>query len=272
MEPWNNLPGKVVLVTGASSGLGRELCLDLAKAGCLIIAAARRVDRLNSLCDEINQTNELPSTKTVVFVELDVTSKENKIVEAVQKALDAFGRIDVLINNAGYRGSISSVIDISQEEWDRTMKTNLDGQWLVAKSVMAHMIKTRIAGSIINISSTAGLNRVLAPGSVSYVNSKSALHALTKVMSLEMGRYGIRVNAIAPGIFQSEITEELFKKKWLTNIERKGVPLKKFVQANPGLTSLIRYLIHDSSYYISGNVFIVDSGYSLPGFPLFSSL
>ncbi|XP_047313832.1 3-oxoacyl-[acyl-carrier-protein] reductase FabG-like [Impatiens glandulifera] len=210
MEPWNKLPKKVVLVTGASSGLGREFCLDLAKAGCLIIAAARRVDKLNSLCDEINQTNELSSTIKAVFVELDVTSNENKIVEAVQKAWDAFGRIDVLINNAGVRGSVSSVIDISKEEWNQTMKTNLDGPWLVAKNVMAHMIKARIAGSIINISSNAGLNRVIVPGAVSYVNSKSALHTLTKKIVI-IG-------------------------------------------------------------YVSGNVFIVDSGYTLPGFPLSSSL
>ena len=110
LEPWQDLEGKVVLVTGASSGLGSEFCLNLAKAGCKIVAAARRVDRLKSLCDEINNLtySNLPPNADrpvrAVVVELDVTSGGSSISASVQKAWEAFGRIDVLLNNAGIRG------------------------------------------------------------------------------------------------------------------------------------------------------------------------
>ena len=101
LEPWLQLSDKVVLVTGASSGLGRDYCLDLAKAGCRIVAAARRIDRLKSLCDEINGQSGEPRA---VAVELDVSGSGASIEAAVNKAWDAFGRVDALINNAGVRG------------------------------------------------------------------------------------------------------------------------------------------------------------------------
>lgn len=91
-------------------------------------------------------------------------------------------------------------------------------------------------------------------------------------MALELGDYNIRVNSIAPGVFQSQITEALLKKTWMKNVAEKSVPLKTFGTSDPALTTLIRYLIHDSSSYVSGNVFIVDAGYTLPGYPIFSSL
>ena len=111
LEPWGELAGKVVMVTGASSGIGRDFCSDLSKAGCRIIAAARRIDRLQSLCDEINSNSSNGSTKSsqdlrAVAIELDVSANGSAIEAAVQKAWDAFGRIDGLVNNAGFRGEI----------------------------------------------------------------------------------------------------------------------------------------------------------------------
>lgn len=103
MEPWNDLSGKVVMVTGASSGIGLEFCLNLAKVDCRIIAAARRVDRLKSLCNQINSNCEGPPH--AIAVQLDVAADAATIESAVQTAWDAFGRIDVLINNAGVRGT-----------------------------------------------------------------------------------------------------------------------------------------------------------------------
>lgn len=103
MEPWKELSGKVVMVTGASSGIGLEFCLDLAKAGCRIVAAARRVDKLKSLCDQINSISEGP--RRAITIELDVAADGATIESAVQTAWDAFGRIDALVNNAGVRGT-----------------------------------------------------------------------------------------------------------------------------------------------------------------------
>ncbi|OMO78466.1 Short-chain dehydrogenase/reductase SDR [Corchorus olitorius] len=277
LEPWADLSGKVVMVTGASSGIGREFCLDLAKAGCRIVAAARRVDRLKSLCDEINSLT-FPSSQPQasgprgVAVELDVSADGATVQSSVKTAWDAFGRIDALINNAGVRGNVNSPLDLPEEEWNQIIRTNLTGSWLVSKYVCIHMRDANQGGSIINISSIAGLQRGQLPGGVAYSSSKAGINTMTKSMAVELGEHKIRVNSISPGLFKSEITQGLMKKDWLTNVATRTVPLRTFGTSDPALTSLVRYLIHDSSEYVSGNLFIVDAGATLPGLPLFSSL
>ncbi|XP_042488093.1 3-oxoacyl-[acyl-carrier-protein] reductase FabG-like [Macadamia integrifolia] len=268
LEPWNRLDGKVVMVTGASSGIGLEFCLDLAKAGCKIIAAARRKDRLVSICNEINQF----SSNRAVAVELDVSAKGPEIDASVQKAWDAFGWIDALVNNAGIRGSVKSSLNLSEEEWNNTIATNLTGSWLVTKYVCRRMCDANLKGSVINISSSAAVNRGQLPGSIAYASSKAALNTLTKITALELGLHKIRVNSISPGLFRSEITEKLMEREWLKKVAMRIVPLREHGTSDPALTSLVRYLIHESSEYVSGNVFIVEAGATLPGVPLFSSL
>ncbi|KAL4354370.1 hypothetical protein GQ457_06G016770 [Hibiscus cannabinus] len=275
LEPWTNLSGKVVMVTGASSGLGRDFCLDLGKAGCRIVAAARRVDRLKSLCDDINRLSfpePQSSGPRAVAVELDVCADGATIQSSVKAAWDAFGRIDALINNAGIRGQVKDPLELSEEEWDKTIRTNLTGTWLVSKHVAIHMRDASQGGSIINISSIAGLNRGQLPGGLAYASSKAGLNTMTKTMAMELGMYKIRVNSISPGLFKSEITQDLMKKDWLTNVAKRTVPLRTYGTADPALTSLVKYLIYDSSEYVTGNVFIVDAGATLPGVPIFSSL
>ncbi|KAL2895843.1 3-oxoacyl-[acyl-carrier-protein] reductase FabG [Bienertia sinuspersici] len=266
----SGLQGKVAMVTGASSGLGREFCLDLAKSGCKIVAAARRIDRLQSLCDHINLSSSSSSAGNgdvrAVAVELDVSADGKTIDASVHKAWEAFGCIHALVNNAGIRGNVKSSLDITEEEWDNTLRTNLTGAWLVSKSVGIRMRDAKVGGSIINISSIAGLNRGQLPGSVAYSASKAGM------MAVELGVYKIRVNSISPGLFKSEITENLMGKDWLNKVAMKTVPLQTYGTSDPALTSLVRYLIHDSSEYVTGNLFIVDAGATLPGVPIFSSL
>ncbi|WOK92582.1 hypothetical protein Cni_G01273 [Canna indica] len=270
--PSRKLEGKVVMVTGASSGIGREICLDLAAAGFNVVAAARRADRLRSLCDEINGSRTPPSSVLSVAVDLDVSAGESEIEAAVQKAWDAFGRIDVLVNNAGVRGGVHSPLDWPEEEWNATIATNLTGLWLVTKHVCRRMVDAKQKGSVINISSTSGINRGKLPGAIAYAVSKEGVNALTKVMALELGVHNIRVNSISPGIFKSEITENLLQKSWINKVAMKIVPLRTFGTSDPAITSLVRYLIHESSEYVTGNIFIIDAGATLPGLPIFSSL
>ncbi|KAJ9544059.1 hypothetical protein OSB04_023766 [Centaurea solstitialis] len=258
LEPWRNLKGTIVMVTGASSGIGWEFCIDLAKAGCRIVAAARRIDRLKSLCDKINDDDQ--AVAVAVAVELDVSADGASIEASVVKAWNAFGR------------PVRNPLNLSEEDWDRTFRTNVTGSWLVSKYVGLQMVASNQGGSIINISSTAGLNRGHLPGALAYASSKSALNTMTKVMAMELGRHKIRVNSISPGIFKSEITEDLLQKNWLKNVVSKTMPLRELGTTDPALTSLVKYLIHGSSDYVTGNIFIVDSGYTLAGVPIFSSL
>eukprot|EP01018_Ginkgo_biloba_P022614 Gb_35109 [translate_table: standard] len=127
-------------------------------------------------------------------------------------------------------------------------------------------------GSIINISSIDAVGRGHIPGTLAYAASKEGVNTMTKVMAIELGKYDIRVNAIAAGLFRSEITAELMKKDWLHRVATKIVPLQKWGELDPALTSVIHLLASDSSAYITGNIFIVDGGVTLAGIPLYSSL
>ncbi|KAJ0883369.1 putative 3-oxoacyl-[acyl-carrier-protein] reductase [Helianthus annuus] len=279
LEPWHDLTGKVVFVTGASSGIGKEFCLDLARAGCKIIASARRVDLLKSLCDEINgmkSSSAGPENDKVGFrafaVQLDVSADEKTIEAAVEKAWGAFGHIDALINNAGLSGQPRHPLDYKEKDWEYMFRTNTTGSWLVAKHVGLRMRKAKRGGSVINISSITGTGRVYLPGGVAYASSKAAVNTMTKVMAMELGANNIRVNCINPGIFRTEITQGLVDKDWFNNVTLKTIPMKTLGTINPALTGLTRYLIHDSSAYVTGSCFIADAGTSLVSLPIFSSL
>ncbi|KAJ3672280.1 hypothetical protein LUZ60_007001 [Juncus effusus] len=260
------MKGKIVMVTGASSGIGRDLCIYLVKNGCRVVAAARRVERLRSLCDQLNGSDSpVSDSLKAKAVELDVTASDSQIEAVVKRAWDAFGQIDALVNNAGVRGGVYSPLEWPEEEWNKLINTNLTGSWLVTKHVCKLMHHAGLKGSVVNISSIVGLHRGQLPGGVAYTASKAAVNAITEDMALELGPYQIRVNSISPGIFRSEITEGLMHKPWLSNVARRTVPLQTFGATDPALTSVVKYLIDDSSEYVSGNIFIVDAGATLPG-------
>ncbi|KAG5574092.1 hypothetical protein H5410_063858 [Solanum commersonii] len=259
------------MVTGASSGIGLEFCLNLAKAGCRIIAAARRVDRLTSLCHDINNLDG-PAQRAVA-IQLDITADGATVAAAVKLAWDAFRHIDALVNNAGIIGSVSSSLELSEEKWEHTFKTNLRGAWLVLKYICRHMREAKQGGgSVINISSVLGLNRGQLLGFLAYASSKISLNMVTKIMALELGVDNIKVNSISPRIFNSAITKSLVEKEWFNNVTLRTIPLRTLGTIDPALPSVVRYLIHDSSEYVSGNVFIVDAGATLATVPIFSSL
>lgn len=277
------LEGKVVLVTGASSGLGREFALSFARRGCNIVATARRTQLLISLCQDIDKlNNSAPASLQgcsnsrllvkALAVKLDVSQSDAVVDAAVGIAWQCFGRIDVLINNAGFRGNVNSSLDLKEDEWNKVITTNLRGTWLVSKAVGKRMREAKRGGSIINISSIGGLSRGEVPGGIAYSASKAGINAMTKIMALELGMYNIRVNAVAPGLFRSEITAGLMEKDWLNTVARKIVPLQTWGEIEPTLTSTLHLLASDTSAYTTGNIVIIDGGQSLPGVPLYSSL
>ena len=184
------LGGRVAIVTGASSGLGRHFALVLARAGVKVAVTARRVDRLQALAAEIEGLGgqALP-------LALDVTDPK-AVGDAVAAAAGQLGPISVLINNAG-TVVVKPALEHTPEDWDRVIDTNLKGVWLMARETARHMVDEDHGGSIVNIASMLG--SVVMQQVPSYCASKAGVIQLTKALALELARHRIRVNAIAPG-------------------------------------------------------------------------
>jgi len=196
-----SLRGKIALVTGASSGIGACVAKGLAKAGATVVVAARRLDRLESLVTDIERANGI-----ALAVQIDVRDKES-IAAAYDKAEQELGVIDIIINNAGVADS-KNFTKIDDDSLDFVMGTNFNGVWNIAQEGTKRLIKAQKPGSIINIASVLGIT--VTPGQTAYCASKGAVVQLTRAMALDLMRYNIRVNAIAPGWFKTEINENYF--------------------------------------------------------------
>ncbi|MGA8204138.1 MAG: SDR family NAD(P)-dependent oxidoreductase [Woeseiaceae bacterium] len=243
-----DLTGKRALVTGASSqGLGRFFALTLADAGCEVVLAARRVEPMQELAKQI----EARQVRADV-IRLDVTDRES-----VDQALDE-QVFDIVVNNAG-TSVAKPVLDQSFDDFDRIIKTNLYGTWLVSTAAARAMKAAGRSGSIINIASITGLRQAeyLTP----YAVSKSGVVHLTKQLALELARYNIRVNAIAPGYFESDLTREYLRSgKGEKLLQR--IPMRRFGDYE-SLRGPLLLLASDRSAYVTGAVIPVDGGHLL---------
>lgn len=248
--PWD-VTGKVVLVTGASSGLGAHFARTLAGAGASVVVAARRVDRLSALCEELETAGG-----EVAPVRLDVTDPES-IAAAVERVGASFGPIDVLVNNAGV-GLSSRFVDTTVDQWNEVIGTNLLGVANVARAVVTSMMAAERPGSIINIASIMGLRT--GPAASAYGSSKAAVMHLTRGMALELARYRIRVNAIVPGFFATELMEQTQDPTWLGALER-GIPQRRIGQL-VDLDGPLLLLASEASSYMTGSMLVVDGGHS----------
>ena len=247
------LEDKHAIVTGASSGLGRYFALTLAKAGAKVAVAARRTDRLMELVDEIASFDghALP-------VALDVTDPAS-VSKAVETAETELGRLDILVNNAGVTQP-KMAIDVTEEDWDSVVGTNLRGSWRVAQETARHMKRLGHGGSIINIASilSFGVTRQLS----TYAISKAAVVQMTKAMAVELTRDNIRVNAIAPGYIETDFNRDFFAtdrgKKMISRI-----PQQRLGQMSD-LDGALLLLSGDGSQYMTGSVITIDGGHTLP--------
>jgi len=250
METLFNLNGRTALVTGASSGLGQHFAKTLVKAGAKVALAARRTDRLVQFTDELRNLGF-----EVAFHEMDVTKLET-IVSALDQLENELGVIDVLVNNAGVANTLLAT-EIDESEWDRVIDTNLKGAWLVAQQVAQRLIQKNKPGTIINISSIMGYR--VAKAVSSYAASKAGLIQLTKSLALEWAKENIRVNAIAPGYFMTEMNEGFFEEKQSENII-KNIPQRRIGQPEE-LAGCLLLLASDASSYMTGTTIVVDGGH-----------
>ena len=244
-----DLTDKVAVVTGASSGLGRRFATTLAGAGAKVAIAARRVERLSALAREIEAGHgrALP-------VGLDVTDPQS-VRACVAAAENELGPISVLVNNAGV-GFPETALDLSEADWDRVIATNLKGAWMMAQECARHMVRLGHGGSIVNIASVLGL----AGGAqgVAYCASKAGVVNMTRALAIDLARHDIRVNAIAPGYFDSEITHELLTGPHAERL-RRTIPQRRFGEQGD-LDGPLLLLASEASRHMTGSVVVVDGG------------
>ena len=246
------LEGQRVLVTGASSGLGRHFAVTLAKAGAAVAVAARSTEKLVDSAKEIRGLGG-----SVTAVSLDVTDAAS-VHEAVARAEADMGPITTLVNNAGVVVS-KPLFEHDENDWDRVVDTNLKGAWLVAQEVARRMVAHGQGGGIINIASILGL-RVVG-GLPEYCASKAGLIHLTKVLALELARHKIRVNAIAPGYIGTDLNRGFFKSEAGRAMVRR-IPQRRVGEPRD-LDGALLLLASDASRYMTGAVITVDGGHLL---------
>ncbi|MGW0946484.1 SDR family NAD(P)-dependent oxidoreductase [Streptomyces sp. NPDC002623] len=249
-----SLAGRTAVVTGASSGLGARFATVLASAGATVLAAARRLDRLKELADDD------PRIRPVVC---DVSRAQDR-VRLMETALDETGRIDVLVNNAGAPGAVRAE-DESADDFADVLAVNLVAPFHLAR-LLAEAEATahdhgRTTRSVVNVSSVLGLVSGAPLGGAAYAASKAGLIGLTRELAGQWGRAGVRVNALAPGWFRSEMTEGLFSDERSRRWVERGTMLGR--GGEPGeLDGALLYLASDASAYCTGQVLTVDGGWT----------
>jgi len=247
------IAGQTAIVTGASSGLGITFAESLAEIGINVVIAARRYERLVKVAEDISSRYNV----RVIPVKADV-SEEEQVVNMVKTAIEKFGSLEILVNNAGI-ASLSPSVDMSLEEWKKVIDVNLTGVFLCARTAAREMIKKKY-GKIVNIASIYGAVGDIYP-TAPYYASKGAVINLTRALAIEWAPHKINVNAIAPGFFPSEMTTSLFQDekalKYIlsrTALGRTGEPLD--------LKAALIYLASPASEYLTGQTIFVDGGWT----------
>ncbi len=247
-----SLKGKVAIVTGASSGLGVVFAEALAEMGANVELAARRIEKLNEVASKL----KVLDVRVRPF-QCDV-SKQEDVQALVDDVVKNFGRLDIIVNNAGV-AALSPATDISVEEWNKVVSVNLTGVFLCARTAARQMIKQG-GGNVVNIASIYGAVGDVFPASPYYA-TKGAVINMTRDLAVEWAPFKIRVNAIAPGFFPSEMTEAIFQDPGYLEYIRKQTPLGR--PGNPDdLKGAVVYLASPASDYVTGQTIFVDGGWT----------
>jgi NAD(P)-dependent dehydrogenase (short-subunit alcohol dehydrogenase family) len=250
--PYFDLSGKVAIITGGATGIGRGLAEGLADAGATIVLAARRVNVLEEACQEIADRAGVPTYPH----RLDITSTE-EINALVDDTVKKFGRVDILINNAGVGGSEKQILDMTEEDWDFTVATDLRGIFVLSQAVAKHMVERGEGGKVINVASIGA--HIIFPNMSAYCASKGGVAQLTKVMALEWIRHNIQVNAILPGYFETPMNTHFFATDIGKKIIKKNIPAARLGQMDD-MKGLAVYLASPASNFMTGSMLVIDGG------------
>ncbi len=252
MQDLFDLTGKVAMVTGATRGLGESAARALAKAGAEVAVCGRVQADLDRVSGDLHALG-----RQAQGFSLDVLSKE-KVRQTVELILERFGRIDILVNNAGVNNR-QPVLEYPEEAWDLVLATNLKGYFLVAQAVAPQMIK-RGYGKVINMSSILGT--VGLPGQLAYAASKGGVDQITKVMALEWAKLGVRVNAIGPTYFETDLVKQLRNDPERFNFINERTPMGRWGYPEE-LEGIVIFLAAQASDFITGQTIYIDGGWTI---------
>lgn len=250
MKPIFDLTGKVALVTGAGRGIGRTLAEGLASAGADVILVARTEDEVKKAAEDI----AIATGRKTLAVTGDVTHSAS-ITQTVQQAIETFGHIDILINNAG-TSVRKTTLDLAEEDWDRIMNVNFKSVFLMCKEVGKHMVE-RGYGRIVNVASVASV-LTLATGTP-YGPSKAGVVQLTKQLANEWATEGVTVNAVSPWFFKTSLNEKALENDEFRTLLEKRTPMKRLGKLEE-LVAPVLMFCSDGASYITGQNLFVDGG------------
>jgi 3-oxoacyl-[acyl-carrier protein] reductase len=250
------LKGKVAIITGASRGIGKGIARRYAREGAAVVLASRSLNLLMAMAQEIKEEGG-----QALALEVDV-SQYASVAKMVEKTVEYFGQLNILVNNAGI-AMVAPSEELSYAEWQRALDTDLSGVFYGCQCAARQMIRQG-GGSIINITSVYGL--VAAPGRAAYCASKAACNMLTKVLAIEWAKKNIRVNAIAPGYIRTELVQTLIDKGLLpVGAIEKRTPLGRIGEVEDILAIAV-YLASDESSFMTGSVINIDGGWEAYGY------
>jgi NAD(P)-dependent dehydrogenase (short-subunit alcohol dehydrogenase family) len=245
-----SLDGKVVMITGASRGIGRAIALRLARAGAKVVVSSRKMENVQVVAKEIESAGG-----EALACQAHVGRPED-VATLVARTVEAFGRVDVAINNAATNPHFGPMLTADEGQWDKIFDTNTKGVFRVCKAVVPQM-EAQGGGKIINLSSVAGLRP--SPGMGIYGISKAAIIMLTQVLAMELGHANIQVNGIAPGVIKTRFSQMLWQTPQIAEPILARLPINRFGEPED-VAGMALYLASPASDYITGATFLVDGG------------
>jgi NAD(P)-dependent dehydrogenase (short-subunit alcohol dehydrogenase family) len=243
--------GKVALVTGGTSGIGRETAILFAKKGARVVVAGRREIEGKATVDVIQRAGG-----EAIFVKTDV-SQASDVKALVERTVAAFGGLDYAFNNAGIEGKWTPIVEQSEEDWDRTIDINLKGTWLCLKYELQQMVKQKRGGAIVNNSSVAGF--IGSYGAAAYSATKHGVLGLTKSAALEVAKNGIRVNAVCPAVIETPMADRLFGEPEVNKRLRELHPIGRFGQSVEVAEAVV-WMCSSAAGFMTGQSLVLDGG------------